>query len=87
MANKSIKCSVKGSALGAGIVWGAGMLGLGILGMAAPGYAANFIAAMGSIYPGFAATPIGSVIGGILGLIDGAAAGAIFAYIYNRFSD
>ncbi|MDE1869668.1 MAG: hypothetical protein KGH71_01625 [Candidatus Micrarchaeota archaeon] len=86
MGGTGMQCDIKGTALGAGIVWGLGMFGLGLLGVVAPGYGAGFIAAMGSIYPGFVATPLGAVIGGVLGLIDGAVAGAIFAYIYNRFS-
>ena len=42
---------------------------------------------IGKIYRGYSLTPTGSLIGLLWGLIDGAAGGAIFAWIYNKAYD
>ncbi|MDE1856070.1 MAG: hypothetical protein KGH49_02435 [Candidatus Micrarchaeota archaeon] len=82
MAKSSI---MKKAALGAGVVWGLGVFGLGLMSAATGGtYGAAFITALGSIYLGYAGTPLGAIIGGILAFIDGAIAGAIFGYVYEK---
>ena len=42
---------------------------------------------IGKIYRGYSVTPIGSLIGLVWGLIDGAVCGAIIAWIYNKAND
>jgi len=42
---------------------------------------------IGSIYLGYVISPMGSFIGAIWGFIDGLIAGALFAYLYNYFTD
>lgn len=52
------------------------------------GYGQDFLDAMASLYPGYDATAsFGQVIIGTLyGTLDGAVAGAVFAWLYNRFA-
>lgn len=38
---------------------------------------------LGRVYPGYRATAIGSIIGGVWGLIDGFFAGWAYAWLYN----
>ena len=40
---------------------------------------------IGSIYLGYTVTPLGSIIGLVWAFVDGLIAGAIFAWLYNRF--
>ena len=42
---------------------------------------------LGHIYRGYELTPIGSLIGFVWALLDGAAGGAVFAWLYNRLAD
>ena len=84
-----MKLSVKGLALAGGILWGVlGILGVGLVNLVWPGYGKAFLDLAASIYPGYHATPsFGQVIVGTLyGFVDGAAGGAIFAWLYNCFS-
>jgi hypothetical protein len=37
-------------------------------------------------YPGYAVTPLGSLIGLVWGFVDGLICGAIFAWLYNLFA-
>lgn len=37
------------------------------------------------VYPGYAVTPLGSIIGLVWGFFDGLVCAAIFAWIYNAF--
>ena len=47
----------------------------------------NIATFIGKFYLGYSLTPIGSIIGFIGGLVDAAIGGAIFAWIYNKFSN
>ena len=42
---------------------------------------------IGKFYLGYSLTPIGSIIGFVWGLVDGAIGGAMFAWLYNRFNN
>ena len=42
---------------------------------------------IGKFYLGYSITPIGSIIGFVWGLVDGAIGGAMFAWLYNRFNN
>lgn len=84
-----MKLSVKGLALTLGLVWGIlGMFLVGLCNVIWPTYGAAFLEVMASIYPGYHGTPsFGQVIvGALYGIVDGAVAGAIFAWLYNRFA-
>jgi hypothetical protein len=75
---------VKKAAISVGVLWGAGLLGAGLVGAVTGTYAAEFIQSVGSVYLGYAPTYVGAVIGGLWGLLDGAFAGAFVAWLYNR---
>jgi hypothetical protein len=72
-------------AITAGIFWGAALLLVSLANLVWPAYGAAFLDVTASVYPGYQpGTGIGSVITGTLyALVDGAVAGAIFAWLYN----
>lgn len=80
-----MKLSIKGAALAAGLLWGGCILFVGAIGLAAPGYGKAFLDSIASVYPGYDNT--GSIlevlVGTVYGLLDGAIAGALFAWLYN----
>lgn len=80
--------SVKGLAAACGILWGGCILLLGLGDLIRPGYGRAVLDLAGSIYPGFhPGTGFGSVIvGALYSVVDGAAGGAVFAWLYNRAS-
>ncbi len=84
-----MKLSIKGLALAAAILWGAAVLFVGIANMIFPGYGMNFLEVVGSVYPGYQpGTGIASVIiGTIYAVVDAVVAAAIFAWLYNFFTD
>jgi hypothetical protein len=84
-----MKLSVKGLAITLGLVWGVlGMLLVGLCNLIWPSYGVAFLEVMASLYPGYHATAsFGQVIVGTMyGVADGAVAGAVFAWVYNRFA-
>lgn len=60
-------------------------LGFFLLGLSAMqyGYGIPLVDMLSSLYPGFAATVVGSFKGAAWGLFDGFICGVIFAWIYN----
>lgn len=80
-----MKLSAKAFAIVCGALWGGALLFLGLLNLAFPPYAGEFLRAVSSIYPGYDAAPaVGSVLlGTVWGLADGAVGGFLFAWIYN----
>lgn len=79
------KLDVKAFGFACGIIWGAGMLILGLAGHFFA-YGAKFGEAMASIYIGYTPTLLGSVIGGIWGFIDATIGGIIVAWLYNKLA-
>jgi hypothetical protein len=69
----------------AALLWGGCMLFVGLINLAAPAYGTDFLRLMGSVYPGFHPThKFGEVLlGTAYGLVDGAIAGYLFAWLYN----
>jgi hypothetical protein len=80
--------NIKALALTAGILWGGCLLLVGLVNLASPSYGLAWLQLAASIYPGYHATAaLGSVILVTLyGLVDGAAAGALFGWLYNRLA-
>jgi hypothetical protein len=73
--------------LSAGIIWGAVLLLVTLANVIWPTYGHAFLQSVVSIYPGYHPGSILSVIIGTLyGLVDGAIAGALFAWVYNLFA-
>ncbi len=87
-----MKLDVKALALTLGLLWGGCLLvvGLGATALATDGdyYGKDFLLAMASVYPGYRGVPeLGDVvIGTLYGLVDGALAGLLLAWLYNRCS-
>ena len=79
------KLSLKATAIAAGLLWGGGILLVGLINLAVPSYGVNFIQMTSSVYPWFHAsrTIANVIIGTMDGLCDGAIAGLIFALLYN----
>ncbi|HTS62235.1 MAG TPA: hypothetical protein VMH28_09425 [Candidatus Acidoferrales bacterium] len=82
-----MRLSTKALALSFGLLWGGCLLLVGFINLAAPGYGADFLRGMGSVYPGFYASRTfgDAVLGGIYGFVDGVIGGWLFGWLYNRF--
>ena len=82
-----MRFDVKALAIAAGLIWGLTMLLVGVANLMAAPYGQAFLDMAASVYPGYTAAPsFGQVILGTLyGLVDGAIAGVIFAWLYNSF--
>jgi hypothetical protein len=82
-----MKFNVRALAFSCAILWGAVMFLMTLSAIIWPGYGQAFRELTASFYPGYHGT--GSfrdvILGGIYGAIDGAAGGAIFAWLYNSF--
>ena len=68
------------------LLWGGCMLVVGLINLGAPSYGVDFLRMMSSVYPGFhdTRTVAEVVVGTAYGLVDGAIAGCLFAWLYNR---
>lgn len=77
-----MKLNWKAFAVTSGLVWGVGLFILTWWIIAFEG-ATGEVTFLGRIYRGYSISPVGSVVGLVWALIDGAICGAIFAGIYN----
>ncbi len=77
--------SIKALAIAGAVFTGGSFLLIGMLNLLFPGYGVGFLELGASIYPGYQGPGgFGSVIVvTFYGLIDGAIAGALFAWLYN----
>ncbi|HVA94360.1 MAG TPA: hypothetical protein VNI36_05590 [Candidatus Dormibacteraeota bacterium] len=84
-----MRLSIQGLAIAGGLLWGGALLSVGLINLVMPAYGTNFLQMVSSIYPFFHAShTIGDVlIGTVDGLIDGAIAGLLLAWLYNQFSE
>jgi hypothetical protein len=75
-------------ALSWGLLWGGGLLVVGLLNLIWSGYGQEFLEAVSSIYPGYHATHSIAevVIVTVYGCADGFIGGAVFAWLYNRLA-
>lgn len=80
--------SIKGLALTTGLLWAASVLLLGVINMIWPSYGTAAIGVLQSLYPGYANTTgfVGVIVGTLYAAVDGAIAGAVFAWLYNRMA-
>ncbi len=80
-----MKLDTKALAVTSGLFWGGAVLTLGLLNMAKPTYGKRFLRVIGSIYPGYHATPNAKDVatGTAYALVDGLLGGALFAALYN----
>lgn len=77
-----MKLDIKSFALAAGLFWGVGLLLITwwLIMLEGTGGDAGLV---GRLYPGYAITPSGSIVGLLWALVDGLISGAIFAWLYN----
>jgi len=77
-----MKLDVTRLGLALGIVWGGGVLLLGLM-AAAWDWGTPAVALLGSLYLGYAPTAAGILTGTLWGLADGFICGALIAWLYN----
>lgn len=83
-----MRLNLKAISLTSGILWGLVILLTGIMNLIWTGYGDAFLKVIASLYPGFNAKgSFGDVIvGTVYALVDGAACGFIFGWVYNLFA-
>ena len=83
-----MKLDVKAATLTFGLIWGAMMLLIGAGNLVNGSYGQAFLDAMASVYPGYhaAGTAGDMIVGALYGTVDGAIAGLVVAWLYNRLS-
>lgn len=84
-----MKLSVKSLTITAALYWSGTVFFVALFNYLSPPFGKAFLDLVSSIYPGYQSVgSLGSVIVGTLySLVDGAVGGAIFAWMYNTFSD
>jgi uncharacterized protein involved in cysteine biosynthesis len=75
--------NIKRLAVAGGIVWGLVVFLTTIVSLA-NGYGADWLRVLESVYPGFHATPVGSVIGLVYGFVGGFLGLGALGFIYNK---
>lgn len=83
-----MKLSIRALTIASALLWGGGLLFVGVLNLASASYGVAFLQMMSSVYPGFhASRTFGDVIAGTLyALVDGAICGLLFGWLYNAFA-
>ena len=78
--------NIKAMAIAFGLVWGISIFVITwyIILLEGPSDTTTFI---GKFYIGYSLTPVGSLIGLMWGIIDGAIGGVMFAWLYNKFNN
>ena len=82
MSSNHVRLSVLGLGISLGIVWAVAMLITGI-GATYFDYGNQFVEMFGSIYMGYEASLVGSLIGCAWGFVDAFVGGVIIALVYN----
>jgi hypothetical protein len=83
-----MRLSIKALAITAALLWGGALLFAGLINLAAPSYAAEYLKLMSSIYAGYHAsrTVVDLLVGFAYALVDGALGGLLFGWLYNLFA-
>ena len=83
-----MRLSSKSLAIVFALLWGGGILVVGLVNLAVPSYGTVFLQCASSIYPGFhnSRTFVDVLVGTGYGLVDGAVGGWLFGWLYNIFS-
>lgn len=82
MSDKCTRLSPLALGFALGVMWAIGLFALGILSMLT-GYGSEMVTLMGTVYLGYSATFLGSIIGAVWALVDGFIGGYILAWLYN----
>lgn len=87
-----MKLNARALAMSLGLLWGGAMLVIGGAAIALGGegdyFGKDFLLAVASVYPGYRGVPemADVAVGTFYGLVDGAVAGLLLAWLYNRFA-
>lgn len=83
-----MRLSLRAMVMAGAILWGGAILLVGLINFFDPNYGVNFLQMTRSVYPWFHSThALGNVlIGTIDGIVDGAIAALLFAWLYNIFA-
>jgi hypothetical protein len=83
-----MQLSSKSLAITSALLWGGGILFVGLVNLAAPSYGTTFLGWTSSIYPGFhnSRTFLDVLVGTGYGLVDAGVGGFLFGWLYNFFS-
>ncbi len=83
-----MRISLRALAVAAALLWGGGVLFVGLVNLAAPSYGTIFLQCVSSIYPGFhnSRTFLDVLVGTGYALVDGAVGGLLFGWLYNLLS-
>ena len=83
-----MRLSVVALAVAAALFWALSFLFVGVINYIRPPYGLAFLEVMSSLYPGYktVGTPNSIIVGTLYAFVDGAVAGAIFAWLYNSFA-
>jgi len=79
------KLNVKAFGLACGIIWSLAMLILGLVNMVSS-WGSGLVQLMSTLYPGYTATFLGSIIGAAWGFVDAGIGGVLLAWLYNKFN-
>lgn len=79
------KLNVKAFGLACGIVWSFAILVMGLINMAST-WGSGWVQLMSTLYPGYASTVLGSIIGAVWGFVDAGIGGLVLAWLYNKFA-
>lgn len=82
-----MRLSLKSMAIAGGVLWGSGVLLVGLVNLLRPSYGVSFLQMLSSVYPGFhISRTIGDVLVGTgYAVVDGAIAALVFGWLYNLF--
>ena len=83
-----MKMNIGSAAASMALLWGGAVLSVGLINLARPRYGKLFLRGVASIYPGYKGTakPGQVAIGTAYALIDGAACGLVYGWLYNQFA-
>lgn len=83
-----MQISLGAMALAGGLIWGAALLGVGLLNLADRAYGTAFLQMLSSVYPWFhpSGTVTSVIVGTLWGMVDGFFTGFVFAWLYNQIT-
>ena len=83
-----MRLSARALTIVCGLLWGGAIACVEGIHLAVPSYGTSFLEGISSIYPGFhGARSLGdALVGAAYALIDGAAGGLVFGWLYNLFA-
>ena len=84
-----MRLSEKAMTLVSALLWGAGILLVGLIHLAIPAYGRAFLEGISSVYPGFhgARSLADALVGTGYALLDGGIGGFVLAWLYNLVAE